>query len=69
MCTITKETGVLLPPSDSCSAGYRDSDDAMDIVQLRSSSSSADLISAHPYQQGIYRRGMTDTPVKFLGSL
>jgi hypothetical protein len=35
-----------------------------------SSSSSADLISATPeYQQGIFKRGMTDTAVKFLGLL
>jgi len=61
---------VLLPPSDSRSLGYMDTDYAMDIVQLRSSSSSADLISATPeYQQGIYKRGMTDTAVKFLGLL
>ncbi|XP_021942428.1 glutamate-gated chloride channel alpha isoform X3 [Zootermopsis nevadensis] len=38
--------------------GYRDTDDTMDIVQLRSSSPSTDLISTTPeYQPGIYKRG------------
>jgi len=47
-----------------------DTDYAKDFVQLRSSSSLADLISATPeFQQGIYERGMTDTTVKFLGLL
>jgi hypothetical protein len=60
-----REAGALVPPSDSCSLGYRDTDDTMDIVQLRSSSSSTDLISpTTDNQQGIYKRGMTNFPVK-----
>jgi hypothetical protein len=65
MFTIRRQAGVLVLPSNSCSLGYRDTDDTMDIVQLRSSSSSTDLITTTPeYQQGIYKRGMTNFPVK-----
>jgi hypothetical protein len=70
MFTIRRGTGVLVPPSNSCSLGYRDTDDTMDIVQLRSSSSASDPIATTPeYQQGIYKRGMIYFPVKLSGSL
>jgi hypothetical protein len=66
--TIRRETGVLVPPSNSCSLGYRDTDDTMDIVQLRSSSSATDPIATTTeYQQGIYKRGMICFPVKIVG--
>jgi hypothetical protein len=63
MFTIRTEAGVLVPPSDSCSLGYRDTDDTMDIVQLRSSSSSIDLSSTTPDQQRIYKQGMAKLQV------